>query len=99
MRNYDLAEQIGMKEESALRRATNQQRSCALLRFLGVEFEVKNEGVHLIVKHNGKTVDFWPSTGKYIPREPKPKHGRGVFNMLKMLGIDPKTAKEHEEQL
>lgn len=97
MRNYDLAEQIGMKEESAKRRASNQQRSCAMLRYLGIDFEVKNGGVHLIVKHNGKTIDFWPSTGKYIPREPKPKHGRGVFNMLKMLGIDPKTAKEHEQ--
>lgn len=76
-----------------LRRKTNRERSCSLLRFICVDFEVKNDGAHLIVRHNGKAVDFWPGTGKYIPREPKPKHGRGVFNMLKLLGIDPKSAK------
>lgn len=87
---------VDLKAESQLRRKTNRERSCSLLRFIGVEFEVKNDGAHLIVRHNGKTVDFWPGTGKYIPRVPKPKHGRGVFNMLQLLGIDPKQAKEAE---
>lgn len=83
-----------MKAESQQRRANNRQRSCSMLRFLGVDFEVKNDGAHLIVRHEGKTVDFWPGTGKYIPRAPGSKHGRGVFNMLKLLGVDHAAAKE-----
>lgn len=79
------------------RRASNTTRSTSILTHLGIDFETKNNGAHLIVRHAGKTIDFWPSTGKYIPRAPGSKHGRGVFNMLKMLGIDPKTAKEHEQ--
>lgn len=58
-----------------------------------LQFEVKNDGAHLIVRHEGQTVDFWPGTGKYKPRKPGARHGRGVFNLLKLLGIDPKEHK------
>lgn len=80
-----------------LRRASNRERSCSLLRYLGVDFDVKNDGAHLIVRHEGQTFDFWPGTGKYKPRTPGTPYGRGVFNMLKLLGIDPKAAKEREQ--
>lgn len=86
-----------LKEESRKRRASNRERSTAMLLHLGLEFDAKNDGAHLIIRHNGKTVDFWPGTGKFIPRTPKPKHGRGVFNLLQILGIDPKAAKENEQ--
>ena len=59
-----------------------------MLQELGVSFERKNMGAHLIVSHDGKVVDFWPGTGKYIPRgfgQP----GRGVFNLLKLIGVKP----------
>jgi hypothetical protein len=81
-----------LKAESAARRKSNRERSSQMLVALGVEFETRNDGAHLIVKHNGVTVDFWPGTGKYITRRTS-KHGRGVFNLLKLLGIDPKAAK------
>lgn len=97
MRNYERAEQIGMKQESEERRKSNRERSASLLQRLGVDFDSKNDGAHLIVTHNGVTVDFWPGTGKFIPRKPKPKHGRGVFNMLATLGIaQPKQEAAHE---
>jgi hypothetical protein len=85
-----------LKAESKERRAANRCRSTGMLTGLGLQFEVKNDGAHLIVRHEGQTIDFWPGTGKFIPREPGAKHGRGVFNMLKYLGIDPKAAKEQQ---
>lgn len=97
MRNYERAEQVGLKQESEERRRSNRERSACMLRSLGVSLESKNDGAHLIVEHAGKTIDFWPGTGKFIPRTTGAKHGRGVFNMLKLLGIEPKTAKEHEQ--
>lgn len=89
-----MSEPIDLKAESVQRRANNRERSCSLLRYLGVDFDVKNDGAHLIVRHEGQTFDFWPGTGKYKPRTPGTPYGRGVFNMLKLLGIDPKAAKE-----
>lgn len=79
------------------RRAANRCRSTGMLTGLGLQFEIKNDGVHLIVRHEGQTVDFWPGTGKYKPRKPGTQYGRGVFNLLKYLGIDPKAAKEQPE--
>lgn len=89
MRNFERVEQVGMKQESEERRRSNRERSTCMLQRLGVEFESKNDGAHLIVTHNGLTIDFWPGTGKFIPRKRKPKHGRGVFQMLAALGISP----------
>ncbi len=48
----------------------------------GVAFQSKNGGVHLIVKGRDETIDFWPSTGKFICRK-SGKSGRGVKNLLK----------------
>ena len=77
------------KEASKQRRASNRGQSAKLLTDHGVQFESKNLGSHLIVTHNGKTVDFWPGTGKWIERGIV-KHHRGVFKLLTRLGVKPK---------
>lgn len=87
MRNIERAVEVGFAQESSERRASNRNRSADKLKSLGVEFDSKNDGAHLIVTHNGVTVDFWPGTGKFIPRTPNPRHGRGIFNLLKLLGV------------
>jgi hypothetical protein len=95
--NQKLEREAGINNRfltNKLRRAANRERSAGMLQGLGIQFEVKNDGAHLIVRHEGQTVDFWPGTGKFIPRAPRSRHGRGVFNMLKLLGIDPKQPKE-----
>lgn len=86
-----------LKAESIQRRATNRERSAALLTSLGVDFKSCNDGAHLIVTHEGTTVDFWPGTGKYKSRAPGTPYGRGVFHMLKLLGVDTKAAKERDQ--
>ena len=73
----------GMAEQSQEKRAKNRERSAQLLIDRGVEFETKNDGAHLIVKTKYGPVDFWPGTGKFIPR-PAGRSGRGVFNLLKL---------------
>lgn len=84
-RNYERASEIGWAAESAERRASNRESSADLLAERGIEFEAKNGGVHLIVKHNEKTADFWPGTGKFMVRGGR--QGRGVFNMLQAIGF------------
>lgn len=82
-----------LKAESKERRSNNRCRSTGMLTGLGLQFEIKNDGAHLVVRHNGLTVDFWPGTGKYIPRTPKAKHGRGVFNLIKLLEAHDESSK------
>jgi hypothetical protein len=84
-RDSDTAETYRvMREASQAKRASNRNFSADLLRKAGVEFESKNRGAHLIVRHRDMIVDFWPGTGKWIPRGggiPK----RGVHGLLKYL--------------
>lgn len=63
----------------------------------GVAFQVKNAGYHYVVSHEGRTVDYWPSTGRWRERvtgEPgnfqtlnSKRHGKGHETLLKSLGI------------
>ena len=82
-----------LKAESKELRSRNRDCSAYILAEKGYAFESKNEAAHLIVRHNGLTVDFWPGTGKYIPRTPKAKHGRGVFNLIKLLEAHDESSK------
>lgn len=43
-----------------------------------------NFGSHLVIRNNGKTADFWPSTGKYNIRS-ESNYKRGVKNLIKDL--------------
>lgn len=85
-RNYERAVEIGMQAESIERRAANRESSAQILDRCGVSFESKNSGAHLIVTHGERVADFWPGTGKYIPRK-FGRPGRGVFNLMKVLGV------------
>lgn len=53
----------------------------------GIVFDSKNGGAHLIISHNEKIYDFWPSTGKFLDRS-SGKYGRGIRNLYKKLGVN-----------
>ena len=89
MRNADRVLELGWQGESAARRADNRASSAEVLAKHGVTHEVKNGGAHIVVSHADKVVDFWPGTGKFIPRGAG-RPGRGVFNLLKLLGVEVK---------
>jgi len=74
-----------IKEEGKKKKAKNLVSSTQILADKGIQFESKNRGVHLVVNHNGKIADFWPSTGKFNIRGEVGYH-RGVKNLLKKLG-------------
>lgn len=81
-----------MKKTSQLRRAENRENGQGILTEYDVAFEVAGDmASHLIVRHNGKTVDYWPGTGKWIDRAQRGRHERGVFRLLRHLGITPKA--------
>lgn len=75
-----------MRQASAEKRAKNRKRGEEIIIDYGLEHEVKNYGAHIIVRHNGKTADYWPGTGKYNIRGTS-SYKRGVFNLLKDLEV------------
>ena len=79
-------------EESRLKKRKNQIQSSKILKENGIQFESKNNGVHVIIQDKTKgyaICDFWPSTGLYQFRLPfhgsGGTKGRGVFNLIKEL--------------
>ncbi len=71
-----------MKKHSQDKRKRNRESSANTLQKKGIDFIVKNCGIHLIVKGKNGLIDFWPGTGKFIARNGK--KGRGVFNLIKL---------------
>lgn len=77
-----------MDERSKQKRAEHRDRAPKLLRAAGISFTEHNLGAHLIVTHQGKTIDFWPGTGRWTIHGDKPAYARtkfGVFNLIKYL--------------
>lgn len=77
-----------MRQASQEKRAGNRLASTDILKSLGIEFKVSNSGTHLMVRHEGRTIDFWPGTGKWIDRAHPFSSitGRGVHRLLKHIG-------------
>lgn len=75
-----------LREHGQDKRASNRESSAQVLIDRGVAYTSHNAGAHLVVTHNGVTVDFWPGTGRWIGRNGWGE-GRGVFPMLKRLGV------------
>lgn len=72
-----------LKERSKVKKLSNIESSTLMLLDKGYDVDIKNNGVHLIVDWNDKTVDFWPSTGKWIVRGGKTS--RGVKGLIREL--------------
>lgn len=64
------------------KRERNKHNSTHILDENNVSYDSHNNGIHLVVKHNGFIADFWPSTGKYMVRG-STKYKRGVHNLLR----------------
>jgi hypothetical protein len=64
------------------KRADNREQSTAMLTAVGIQFESKNAGAHLIVTASHLTIDFWPGTGLWQVRGYSSRK-RGVRNLIK----------------
>jgi hypothetical protein len=66
------------------KRRNNRLHSAVILDENSILYDTHNGGAHLVVRHNGFIVDFWPGTGKYSFRGSQ-KYKRGVHNLIKDL--------------
>lgn len=74
-----------MKAVSQAKRASHRDKAPEILKGVGIDFESRNDGAHLIVKGEGTTIDFWPGTGLWKVRHTTIQR-RGVFPLLRYLG-------------
>lgn len=70
--------------ESQAKREGNRNYGAQQLTAKGIAFESKNGGAHLIVRHAGRVLDFWPGTGRWIQRGTEAKH-RGVASLIRFV--------------
>lgn len=82
--NHDEETWACLAEQPKAKRASNRDSSAKLLAERSYYFTSHNQGAHLVVSHEGLTVDFWPGTGKWICRTTGVT-SRGVFNLVKHL--------------
>lgn len=64
-----------------MKKQANKNFSTELLVKEGIEFESRNEGLHLVIRTRKGNINFFPSTGLYNGAV----KGRGVYNLLKEL--------------
>lgn len=90
-----MSEQIeifqAMKKHRQEERRELRVTHASTLRALGVNMQEKNQGAHLIIRHNGLTVDFWPGTERWMVRSDtgRPRRGFGaLLDRLKIV-VDP----------
>jgi len=72
------------KKDKQAKKRSNERSSTNMLLDMGIEFESKNSGNHLVVGCGDTKIDFWPSTGRFISRDGK-HDARGINNLLKVL--------------
>jgi hypothetical protein len=76
-----------MNNAAKIKRKCNTKSSTDVLMSKQVSFVNHNNGAHLVICHFDLMVDFWPATGLWKVRK-SPKEGRGVFKLLKYLGVN-----------
>ena len=67
------------------KKKSNAERSLAKLDEYGISYQTKNY-THYIITYNGKTLDYYPSTGLWWDRANKKQH-RGIRQLLNHLEI------------
>ena len=64
-----------------MKKQANKQFSTNLLIEQGINFESRNDGLHLVIRTRNGNINFFPSTGLFNGA----LKGRGVYNLLKEL--------------
>jgi len=73
-----------MKDHSKAKKSHNLESSTKLLDDHLIDYESKNNGIHLIItSYDSELIDFWPTTGKWTPRGKESK--RGINNLIRYI--------------
>ena len=75
------------RESRKEKKAFNLRKSTNLLKFLNIPFISHNNGVHLVVSHDNKTIDFYPSPGLWIDRLQKDIKHRVIKTLLQYINV------------
>jgi hypothetical protein len=68
-----------LRVQSSEKRANNRAYATTRLDTVGIKYEIKNKGAHIIIADRW---DFWPGTGKWRDRKHN-KYSRGIESLIK----------------
>jgi len=78
----------GRARQRKRKRQDNLDKSIQILRGLNIPFESKQNNTYLIVRYQGRVVDFWPMAGTWRNKNsPDKSEHRGIFTLLNSFGI------------
>ena len=73
---YDICIETARLNEPAFKKDDEHRKKVDLmdsslkkLKDKGIQFTVRNKGLHLIVRYDKKIADFWPTTGRFKVRD------------------------------
>lgn len=75
-----------LKERSKKRKAAHLEYAAKMLDRNGVAYQRRNEGLHFMVDSQKGTIDYYPTTGVWRPRNGD-RGGRGIAGLLRYMGI------------
>lgn len=74
------------KQSRQEKKHSNKDNSTATLDRNNIKYASHNNGVHLVIEAGQRTIDYWPSTGKFLvrpmPPSKRPIPGRGIRQLL-----------------
>lgn len=50
-----------------------------------IDYDQKSPNHLIVTDFQGKLIDFWPSTGKFIPRDYKDRTSSGLNNLIRYI--------------
>lgn len=72
------------RKERQEKKRCNLKRNLKHLESKGIPFVSNNDGVHVVIQHNNKIIDFYPSTGLWKDRQSK-RRARGILSLIRHL--------------
>ena len=85
-----------LKRDRLERRGNNIENSERILTAYAVTFSSQSNRTHIVIRRKGQAYDFYPTTGTYLIRASRGKMGRGVFSLLREMGINTKLKLEEK---
>lgn len=62
-----------------------------------IQFELKEDGAHIVIHHDEQKIDFWQATGTWCPRGCPRKTQTGIDTLIKYIKKSRETTARWNE--
>ncbi len=62
-----------------------------------IKFRTANYGLHFMIEHQGRRIDYWPTTERWIARGFEDVTGFGIVALLDYMDLSVKVPRDERE--